>query len=200
MSQYDVLFVHITLAPVTDEDNATIIGDPLFEVPLPNPEDYEDDPALKDASLCYEVHGNSGEIFNLISDGCTSVNALYKEGVLPNTTDLNFMSKIGIAADGVTGQCHTLEFDVDGCKAFFDGLEVPLNGISSDDRIRVRRRGSEYTYIISVPNCGTARRLMMWVSCVNTTRLGEPRDDGLHFRVLYADGLQPTSHGLLGEC
>ena len=127
------------------------------------------------------------------------MNALYEQGVLPNATDLNFMTKIGIAADGVSGQCHNIEFDVDGCKALFDGLKVPLNGISNDG-IHVRRRGSDYTYIISVPNCGTTRRLMMWMSCVNMNRLCKPRDDGLHFKVLYADGLRPTSHGLLGEC
>ena len=196
---YDVLYIilYITIALSTDKDNATILGDPLFEVPLPNPDDYKGDPALESTSFCYEVHGTSDRFFNLISDGCISVNALYKRGVLD--PELNFMTKYGIAADGISGQCHTLEFDVDGCKAFVDGFLV--TGSSMTDGIHVRKLRNEYKYIVSVPNCGTTRRLMMWILCSNTTRGNhiQIRDNALYFRVLYADGLRPFSHGLLGK-
>ena len=53
----------------------TVTGDPLFIVPLsltPNSTSFEENP-----SLCYEIHGKSRSTFNLISDNCTSVNALY---------------------------------------------------------------------------------------------------------------------------
>ena len=51
--------------------NDTIIGDPLYEVPVIIDEENNT------VSLCYEVHGEPGEHFNLISDTCVSVNALY---------------------------------------------------------------------------------------------------------------------------
>ena len=192
----NMAFVTITdIPPPTDKDNATVIGDPLFEVPLPNPEDYKNDPVLEDASLCYEIHGDSEKNFNLITDNYTSVNALYEKGVLD--PKLNFMTKIGIVADGSNGGCNTVEIDVNGCQAFLN--ENLVTGSSMNDGVHVRRLRNKYTYVISVPNGRSARRLMMWVSCTNMSRIDEVRDNALHFRVLYADGLQPTSHGLLGQ-
>ena len=43
---------------------------------------YITDPELKSVQLCFEVHGQLGNHYNLISDWCTSVTALHSVGVV----------------------------------------------------------------------------------------------------------------------
>ena len=77
--------------------NDTIIGDPLYEVPvIINGEGNT-------MSLCYEIHGEPREHFNLISDTCVSVNALYSSMINPSNgnfetleTSLNLYTNTGI--------------------------------------------------------------------------------------------------------
>ena len=52
--------------------NDSVIGDPLFTVPV-HTENGER------RTLCFEVHGESNRTFNLISDTCLNVNAHYHE-------------------------------------------------------------------------------------------------------------------------
>ena len=173
-----------------DQDNATIIGDPLYEVPLSDTDDIWTDPALGEVALCYEVHGLAGSTFNVISDRCVSVNAHYRAGV--NDTVLNFIQQIGITADGDT-LCHSLEFNRVGCVGTIDGSEISTSWMNVDGiRVRKHRNGKRFT--VSVKNCDARRRLTMWVICTKRTT-----DENLHFQVLYADGLTPESHGLLGK-
>ena len=47
--------------------NDTVVGDPLFTVPI----------TVMGTSLCFEVQGLANRIFNLVSDVCTTVNAHY---------------------------------------------------------------------------------------------------------------------------
>ena len=59
-------------------------GDPPLSIPLPT--EYIIDQELKSVQLCLEVHGQSRNHYNLISDKCTSVTALYSAGVV-NTVE-----------------------------------------------------------------------------------------------------------------
>ena len=154
--------------------NDTVIDDPLYTVTLPN----------RDESMCYEVHGEPDIYLNLISDTCTSVNALYS--AMPGSIGVNRMSEIGIYAVTSPFQgsgCVEIKINVT-CHATFDGIPVSLEDTDGD--IRLRRFHNRWR--VAVPNCNRPSAVM-WVSCDG---------DMLRFRIARGSGLTPTSHGLLG--
>ena len=102
---------------VTDRKNDTVRGDPLFSIPLPSK--YTDHTELQSIQLCFEIHGEAGKHYNLISDACTSVSAQYKQG--ENDAGLNVISNIGVKAQESSGSCHEIEVDLVGCSAQLDG-------------------------------------------------------------------------------
>lgn len=156
--------------------NDTIIGDPLFTVTLPDISEY----------MCYEVRGEAGAHLNLISDTCTSVNALY--GPVPDNPTLNRMSEIGIRA-GKTSEsgsdCDLIKISIDTCSATINNDNIILMADSGD--ISIRRFGNRWR--VAVPNC---QRLgvVMWITCAGSM---------LRFDIARGSGLASSSHGLLGE-
>ena len=160
--------------------NDTIIGDPLYEVPVII------DGEGNTVSLCYEIHGEPGEHFNLISDTCVSVNALYSS--MSDPSNGNIISKIGVLAEDSNGVCQQIEADLDGCIARVNGNNVTLY---NQDGIHVMRRTNRIR--ISVPNCERTD-LVMWVIC-------EVQEEQPMIRFVVARGfnLRPTSHGLVGK-
>ena len=88
--------------------NDTVHGDPLFSIPLPS--EYITDPKLESVQLCFEV-GQSGNHYNLISEKCTSVTAIYSAGVV--NTEMNIITKIGVRTQGTNGTCHFVKVDQD---------------------------------------------------------------------------------------
>ena len=137
-------------------------------------------------SLCYEVHGEPGEHFNLISDTCVSVNALYSSMMDPSNG--NIISKIGVLAEDSNGVCQEIEADLGGCTARVNANNVILY---NQDGIRVRRRTNRIR--ISVPNCESTE-LVMWVTC--EVQGEQPM---IKFVVARGFNLRPTSHGLVGK-
>ena len=171
----------------TDLKNDTVRGDPLFTIPLPSLFVQDDD--LKGASLCFEYHGQSGNYYSLISDRCVSINALFSSGV--NDSSLNVITEIGIRTEGANGTCHNISVRRDGCSAAFDG--VPLVGTVNRDKVMV---GMRRNYIrVSLPNCEKDKRLVVWMFCNKRNS-----EDMLEMVVSRGDGLQPSSHGLIGRC
>ena len=160
--------------------NDTIIGDPLYEVPVIIDEENNT------VSLCYEVHGEPGEHFNLISDTCVSVNALYSSMMDPS--DGNVISKIGVLAEDSNGVCQEIEADVDGCTARVNGT---VETMYNQNGIRVIRRTNRIR--ISVPNCERTE-LVMWVTCEI-----QGEQSMIKFVVARGFNLRPTSHGLVGK-
>ena len=71
-------------------------------------------------SLCYEIHGEAGKIFNLISDDCVQVNAEYSAMDIPDNG--NVISKIGVLAYDTSGNCVNIEVDVNDCIPVVNGL------------------------------------------------------------------------------
>ena len=118
--------------------NNTVRGDPLFSIPLPS--EYITDPELKSVQLCFEVHGQSGNHYNLISDKCTSVTALYSAGVV--NTEMNVITKIGVRTQGTNGTCHSVKVDLDNCSASLDGAYVNKSTTASVDGVRLSVRQS----------------------------------------------------------
>ena len=160
--------------------NDTVIGDPLYEVPV-----IIDGESNK-MSLCFEVHGEANQTFNLISDTCVSVNALYSP--MNDPVDGNIISKIGVRAVDSSGVCQQIEADLEGCTARVNGNNVTMY---NQDGIHVMRRTNRIR--ISVPNCGSIP-LVMWVIC--EVREQQPM---IKFVVARGFNLRPTSHGLIGK-
>ena len=157
--------------------NDTIIGDPQFTVSLPD----------GSASMCYEIHGDAGKYFNLISDTCTSVNTRFS--TMESNPKLNAMSVIGIyAATSATpnGNCAEIEINIDNCAASLDGELIEL--VAQVDDIRIRKFNNR-RWRVSVPNCERPSAVM-WITCENNM---------LRFRIARGSNLAPTSHGLLGN-
>lgn len=173
--------------------NDTIIGDPLFAVPLYITNATQLFLGGQLPHLCYEIHGRDRSYFNLVSDICVSVNAYYTAS--NRTLDLNVISTVGIKAVNRNGLCVNIEVGIqNGCMPVISEPGRPAvtmnryssGGISvSKYRQRVR---------VSVPNCDNVQ-LVMWVTCLE--RLGVPL---IHFVITRGVNLRPTSHGLLGMC
>ncbi len=179
--------------------NDTLLGsDQLFAVPINLPQDelgiLPRDGREGIPSLCFEIHGDADTHFNLISDTCTSVNALYSNEEPPN--GFHTITKIGISAidndersifiEVGTGNGCTPIVRVDGS----DGVEVVQY---FSEGVSVTRRRNRVR--VSVPNCEDIQ-LVMSVLCENRTSDGVPT---MRFDVTRGVNLSPTSHGLLGR-
>ena len=164
------------LPPAGQVTNDTVIGDPLFTVPINS----------DGRSLCFEIHGEPNRIFNLVSDQCTSINANYTAMNIPENG--NVISQIGIRAVPSAGECKNVRVELQGCRAFIGSAEVI--GIRNEDNVAVRRMRNRVR--ISVPNCDNLN-LVMWVMCQNIS--GQPM---IRFVITRGLNLRPTSHGLLG--
>ena len=175
----------ILISPCVGEiRNDTIIGDPLYTVALTTQDGGPD-------NLCYEVRGSANQHYNLISDECVSVNALYAPMDQPELG--NIMESVGVRAATTDGRCLNIQVNRDGCTAFVSN-EISGSFINSpllNGGISVRRYPNRVR--ISAPNCDQVT-LVMWVRCV--TRGGQ---DMLDFAVSRGANLRPTSHGLLGK-
>lgn len=136
--------------------------------------------------LCYEVRGQANQHFNLISDTCVSVNALYSPMITPSKG--NIISKIGVLAEDNDGTCQQIEADLEGCTARVNGEVVTVYNRGG---IHVRRRTNRIR--IAVPNCKTVN-LVLWIIC--EVRRGQPM---IKFVVARGFNLRPTSHGLVGK-
>ena len=145
-------------------------------------------------SLCYEVHGEANQNFNLVSDVCVSVNAHYMRA--RSDVDINIIDTIGVRAVDNDDQCRNIQVDLDGCRASVDGVEITMPYRMAG--ISVRKYTNRVR--IAVPNCGD-HDLVMWVFCLtNTFTSGNLTFQAPMIRFVIARGLnlQETSHGIIG--
>ena len=183
--------------------NDTVIGDPLMTVPI-NLIDNSAIPKLGEnavLNLCYEVHGDTDTTFNLVSDGCISVNAHYAQ-VRP-TESQNIIDAVYVRAVDNAGTCHNIAVSLSGCSASVNGV-----GISSVySRMGVSVRPYSNRVRIAVPNCAELD-LVMWVICQNRTFWSSQTGSNgqeitfnaemIKFVIARGLNLQETSHGILG--
>ena len=179
--------------------NDTVIGDPLFTVPLFVNESLLESLGLEKVSLCYEVHGESEQWFNLVTDACATVNARY----VGLTESLNVIDEIGVRAVNDDNECVNIRVDINGCSAEVNDVALNLNQRYSSAGISVRRYNNRVR--ISVPNCNELT-LVMWVFC-ETRTLDNPDVPGTTLtadmiKFVVMRGLNfghRAAHGLLGE-
>ena len=166
--------------------NDTVIGDPLYTVPLQISDDMiVANPDVANASLCYEIHGSNDSIYNLVSDTCVSINAEYIPG---NTSIINNVGRIGVLAVDDNGDCQRITIDVMQCTGTVGSTEVTQGSPYDIAGIRVRKGGRYFR--IAVPNC-ERQDLVSWVICEQSNML--------KFVITRGFNLQPTSHGLVGK-
>ena len=151
-------------------------------------------------TLCYEVHGETDQTFNLISDNCVAVNAHYTRAVAnnPNIT-LNVIDTIGVRAVATDDNCVNISVNLENCVAMVNDQPgtVPYqrNGIS------VRKYNNRVRIV--VPNCGETD-LVMWVFCTSGST-ADPKTNiyynfnFLQFVVRRGLNLNERSHGLIGS-
>ena len=152
-------------------------------------------------NLCYEVHGEADAIFNLVSDGCVSVNAHYAQ-VRP-TESQNIIDAVYVRAVDTAGTCRNIEVNLGGCSSIVDGASVSR---FSQNGVSVRRYSNRVR--IAVPNCQDLD-LVMWVICERRTfwssRVGPGGQeitfdaDMIKFVIARGFNLQETSHGIIGQ-
>ena len=162
--------------------NDTVIGDPLYTVPL-----FDN----RERHLCYEIHGDAGQHFNLISDECLSVNGLYAQRTVTVDSipeNLNVLSEIGVRAVDRSGNCVNVSVRVDGCATSVNGQPmIRYNQFG----VRVRRSDSQVR--VSVPNCEDAN-VVMRVFCDSVDGVSMIR-----FVVTRGLNLRETAHGFIGN-
>ena len=173
-------------------------------VPILVPDDVLKQLNATRLSLCYEIHGHSGETYNLVTDECVTINAHYND----LTSYLNVIDQIGVRAVDDDGLCRNIQVDIDGCAVSVDGVPLTTNFISGGISIRkISNRGAR----ITVPNCNELS-LVMWIMC-ETHTLEDPFGNGemvtgdmvtgdmLKFVVMRGLNFgHRLAHGLLGKC
>ena len=175
----------------------TVIGDPLFTVPLYDTQGST--PILEKASkssppaLCFEVHGASNKFFNLVSDRCTTINALFAPMNVPENG--NIIYSVGIRSVDRTGQCVDITVGLEnGC--------IPRISTNHSSAVETERYSSQGVSVsmhqgdrarVSVPNCENLQ-LVMWVICERVNG-----QEMIKFVITRGINLRPTSHGLLGK-
>ena len=183
----------------TVEVNDTVIGDPLYTVPILVSNEQLSSLNLDSLSLCYEIHGDSGQWFNLVTDECASVNSRY----ISLSESLNVIHNIGVRATDNAGQCVNIGVDVNECAATVNGALLSITGRYSSEGVNVRRYADRVR--ISVPNCAELT-LVMWVFCERRT-LKNPDMPGTDItgdviKFVVMRGLNfghRQAHGLLGN-
>ena len=141
--------------------------------------------------LCYEIHGDADQWFNLVTDNCTTVNALYTP-----LERLNVITKIGVKAVDDNNKCVEILVNRSQCSVSVDGTVLGMESYSSGN-INVRKYSRRAR--ISVPNCNDIN-LIMWVICEQRTVLSSNvTREMLKFVVLRGLNYGRRAHGLLGK-
>ncbi len=125
----------------------------------------------------YDVHGEHGKVYNILSDAGIQVNSQFANW---NSKTATIMNKIGIVADG-----HTIAFDRSG-KLTIDGEAVTANGSYLDGAVtknglRVQVETEEYSIALKVAQHKNGNYLNIDFASDNAA----------------ADGILP--HGLWGQ-
>ena len=166
------------------QTNDSIIADPQFSVSTSD--------NISEA-LCYEVHGAVGKYFNLISDTCISVNALFTS--MPSQGSGNRMSTIGVHAvqteepvilGGNGGsKCVDIRIELQNCAAFVNGEPLPDEGAFG----QVQFQKNYHQWILKMYNCDK-EKVEMIITC---------QTDMLRLDVMRNTRVNATAHGLMGK-
>ena len=180
----------VSPSPPPDSVIDVVSGDPMFTVPI-NARSGTFTPGS--VSLCYEIHGEDGQFFNLISDSCLSVNAHYARPHL--SLPVNVMDQIAVVATNNDGENVNISINHQ-CRAQVNEIDLVYFNSSG---IVVLAVGSQV--IVTAGNCND-EAVVMSVTCERSD-IGNGDNtlitDMLRFSVYRGLALRESSHGLLGE-
>lgn len=179
--------------------NDTVVGDPLLSVPLSITSMGGLNLKLngKTPALCFEVHGEQNQYFNLVSDDCVSVNARY----VRLDQYFNIIDQVAVRAVDSAERCRNIAVDLVTCLPTVDGVQLTSNFRENKVYVRIYRAHVR----ISVPNCNGTSHLVMNVICQRNLTLLDPftgaksRVDMIKFVISRGINLNDNSHGLLGK-
>ena len=142
-------------------------------------------------SLCFQVHGESGSYYNLISDECIQVNVLYE--AFKNFNNQNFIKEIGILAQDSENNCTEIRLHANRCSLLID--DTALEESYNKNGIIIIKLGRQ-SFEITVPNCKNTKgddiKFEMACQRVQGQRI-------VHFDVKRGGGIKPGAHGLIGK-
>ena len=170
-------------------DTVIFHDDPLYEVPVTHTSEGMDPTTT---SLCYQIHGESNNYYNLISDTCIQVNVFYA-AFSTNSDAANYIKAIGILAHDSGGSCIKIELQTKRCKLTID--DSSLNGSYSQNKIEVVSTGKQ-SYEVNIPNCKATQGddLKFRMACQKVSDLKV-----IQFSVIRGGGLRPSAHGIVGK-
>ena len=182
-------FCYAALSPITLTDTVIIHNDPVYEVPVTHTP-----PGMNSTitSLCFQVHGESGNYYNLISDDCIQVNVLYK-AMKNSSRNGNLIKEVGILAQDTAKNCTEIRIKANRCIPIINGEAV--NGSYSEFGLTVIKTAKQ-SYEITIPNCKASQGddIKFKITCVKV------RDQKtIRFDVRRGSGLKPGAHGLIGK-
>jgi len=169
-------------------DTVIIHDDPLYEVPVTHTP-----PGMNTTttSLCFQVHGESDNYYNLISDDCIQVNVLYEAMKKPRNG--NLIKEIGILAQDTAKNCSEITTRANRCALMING--EAFNNLYDENGIRVIKT-SRRNYEVTIPNCKATQAddINFEIECVKVQN-----QKTIHFDVRRGGGLKPGAHGLIGK-
>ncbi len=167
----------------------TVTGDPLFTIPLLLSGNDLSQIGSKEVFLCYEVHGDSKQHFNLVTDQCLSINALFT-AVVPK---IDVITSVGIQAINDKGDCVSILVERKDCSVSIGGEKMVDTFANAG--IYVQRSDEEV--FISVPNCGGNPAIRL--RCISRN-LGNSQGDLINLIIMRGQGIGGRrAHGLIGE-
>ena len=159
----------------------------LMAAPLNiHPEEFEFDDYKNLISVCYEIRGAPGQIANLVSTRCTSINAKY--GRLGDNPAETTFGSVGIRAVDENGECNNIQINRD-CFVRYNRQTVDSsNFTSSNVSIEVL---PGYVHV-TVPNCG--KEIVLKINCLNVDA-----NPALNMTVTRNYIGEEDTHGLIGK-
>ena len=130
----------------------------LMSVPLNvHPDGFGFDDYHHLISLCYEIHGAPGQIVNLVSSRCISVNTRYES---PDDRPAEtILGSVGIRTVDGNGECKNIQVNKD-CSIRYNGQTVSTNFTSGNISFEV----FDNFIHLTVPNCG--KHVSMKFNCL----------------------------------
>ena len=156
----------------------------------------------KTLSLCYQVHGEEGKFYNLLSDKCVSVNTHVSQPVVD--IDSHVMDMISIHAAGSHGMCVDIVIMRRNCAVFVNDQLLPVNTHFEVGDVIVysdRRIARNPTIVhVTVPNCGMPTLDRMYAICDHYNIRGSSTPtEVLQFKTIRGISPFQSTHGLIGR-
>ena len=189
MSIFTNCFISIIVESlITLTDTVTILNDPLYEIPVTHTPPGMDPTTT---SLCYQVHGENGKYYNLVSDDCIQVNALYE--TFKNSSNENFIKQVGILTRDSKNNCTEIKLRANRCSLSINGKD--LNESYNENEIIIINSGKR-SFEVTIPNCKNTKgddiKFDMACHKVKGQQI-------IHFNVERGGGIRPGAHGLIGK-